>query len=134
MSVRYMLDTNILSGLMKAPEGPISKRIESVGVDKLCCSVIVAAELRYGAAKQGSVRLSERVNAVLSTLAVLPFSEPADYWYGQLRATLAASGTPIGPNDLFIAAHALSEDMVLVTGNLKEFKRVPDLKVENWLL
>lgn len=128
-----MLDTNILSELMKAPDGPLSKRIESVGVEKLCCSLIVAAELRYGAAKLGSDKLTERVDAVLSTLAVLPLSEPADYCYGRIRAALAASGTPIGPNDMFIAAHALSEDLILVTGNVKEFKRVPDLQVENWL-
>lgn len=132
MSHRYMLDTNVISQLMREPDGAISQRMEAVGVERLCCSVVVAAELRYGAVKRGSEKLTQRVNAALNALTVLPFSMPADAVYASIRAELAAAGTPIGPNDLFIAAHAVSESMVLVTNNVDEFSRIAILTIENW--
>lgn len=130
---RYMLDTNIISDLIRNPHGRAAKRIAKVGESSICTSIIVAAELRYGCAKSGSTRLSKAVEDLLDEISVLPFEIPADAEYGGLRAALEEAGTPIGSNDLLIAAHALATDSVMVTANAAEFKRVRSLKVENWL-
>lgn len=99
----------------------------------MCTSIIVAAELRFGAAKKGSAALSERVSEALAGLRVLPLDGDADVRYGSLRAALESSGRVIGANDMLIAAHALSLDAVLVTDNIGEFARVKGLRCENWL-
>ena len=132
-TLRYLLDTNIVSDLLRRPGGRLAKRISEVGEESVCISVIVAAELRYGARKSGSSALTERVDLLLSALQVVPLDEPADVAYGELRHHLAISGQPIGPNDLLIAAHALTLGLTLVTGNLREFERVPGLNLDNWL-
>lgn len=93
----------------------------------------MAAELRYGAWKKGSPKLTRQLEAVLSVIPILPVEQPADKKYASLRTHLERAGTPIGPNDMFIAAHALSLDLILVTANVEEFSRVPKLLVENWL-
>ena len=129
----YMLDTNIISDLVKNPSGKAAAHIRRVGDDALCTSIVVAAELRYGVAKKGSSVLAERVDALLRELPVLPFDVPANGEYGALRASLEAKGLPIGGNDLFIAAHALSLGKTLVTANVREFARIDGLSVENWL-
>jgi tRNA(fMet)-specific endonuclease VapC len=134
LSLRYLLDTNIISDLVRRPRGVVASRIAEVGEDSICTSIIVAAELRYGAEKSGSKQLAERIDLLLSTLEILPLEPPADRRYGELRHYLAQRGTPIGPNDLLIAAHALAADVALVTANTREFERVPSLRVENWLL
>lgn len=130
---RYMLDTNIISDLIRNPQGRAAKRIAKVGEATICTSVIVAAELRYGCAKSGSPRLTKAVEDVLGEISVLPFEPPADAEYGVIRSTLEAAGTPIGSNDLLIAAHARAAGATVVTANAAEFRRVPGLKVENWL-
>jgi tRNA(fMet)-specific endonuclease VapC len=130
---RYLLDTNILSDLIRNPQGRAAKRIAKVGEDNVCTSIIVAAELRYGCAKSGSRRLIEAVEELLSEIDILPFDVPADATYGMIRSALEASGTPIGGNDLLIAAHAQAIAATIVTANEGEFKRVRGLKVENWL-
>ena len=94
----------------------------------------MAAELRYGATKSDSKQLSERVDLLLSALEILPLEPPVDLRYAEVRHHLATQGTPIGPNDLLIAAHALAADLTLVTANTREFERVPSLRVANWLL
>ncbi len=132
-SSAWLLDTNILSDLVRHPQGVVADRIAEVGEERICTSVVVAAELRYGAAKSGSKRLAERVDLLLSALEILPLEPPVDREYATLRDYLARRGTPIGPNDLLIAAHALALDLVVVTANTGEFSRVPGLKVENWL-
>ena len=134
MPLRYLLDTNIISDLSRRPDGRVATRIADVGEDSICTSIIVAAELRYGAAKSDSKPLSERVELLLSALEILPLEPPADHRYGEIRHHLTRRGTPIGPNDLLIAAHALAADLTLVTANIREFERVPCLRVENWLL
>lgn len=134
MPLRYLLDTNIVSDLVRQPGGPVASRIADVGEDSICTSIVVAAELRYGAEKSESKQLSERIDLLLSALEILPLKPPADRRYGELRHHLARQGTPIGPNDLLIAAHALAADLTLVTANTREFERVPSLRVENWLL
>jgi tRNA(fMet)-specific endonuclease VapC len=128
-----MLDTNIVSDLIRNPQGKAAQRIAKVGEDRVCTSVIVAAELRYGCAKTGSPRLTKAVDDLLTELDVLPFEIPADAEYGDIRASLEAAGTPIGGNDLLIAAHARAIGATVVTANTKEFKRVGGLKIENWL-
>lgn len=130
---RYLLDTNILSDLIRNPQGKAARRVAKVGESDICTSVIVAAELRYGCAKSGSVRLRKVVTDLLGEIEVLPFEPPADADYGEIRAALEAAGTPIGGNDLLIAAHARALGATLVTANIREFKRVPGVKVENWL-
>lgn len=134
MSLHYLLDTNIISDLVRLPQGPVGRRIAEVGEESICTSIIVAAELRYGAEKSGSKQLSERVDLLLSALEILPLEPPADRRYGEIRHHLARQGTPVGPNDLVIAAHVLAADLTLVTANTREFERVPSLRVENWLL
>ena len=133
MTLRYLLDTNIVSDLIRHPQGQVARQIAAKGEETVCTSIIVAAELRYGAEKAGSKRLSERVDLVLSALEVLPFETPGDFHYGVIRHHLARHGTPIGPNDLLIAAHARSLDLTVVTANDREFSRIPDLQVENWM-
>jgi tRNA(fMet)-specific endonuclease VapC len=128
-----MLDTNIISDLIKNPQGKAAKRIAKVGEDNICTSIIVAAELRYGCAKSGSKRLLKAVEDILGEIAVLPFDLPADTEYGGIRAELEAAGKPIGSNDLLIAAHAYATGATIVTANTDEFKRIRGLNVENWL-
>jgi tRNA(fMet)-specific endonuclease VapC len=128
-----MLDTNIISDLIRNPKGKAAKRIAKVGEDSICTSVIVAAELRYGCAKSGSKRLLKAVEDVLGEIEVLPFDVPADTEYGGIRSELEAAGTPIGGNDLLIAAHAHAAGATMVTANVDEFKRVRGLNVENWI-
>lgn len=130
---RYMLDTNIISDLIRNPRGKVAERIAEVGEDNVCTSMIVAAELRYGCAKSGSKRLLRTVEDLLSELAVLPFEVPADADYGVIRSGLEAVGRPIGGNDLLIAAHARAIGATIVTANADEFRRIAGLHVENWL-
>lgn len=133
MTLAYLLDTDIVSDLVRHPQGRVAARIARAGEDSIAVSVIVAAELRYGAAKRGSSRLTAQLNAILGRLPVLPLEPPTDEHYASIRAALESKGTPIGSNDLFIAAHARMQGLILVTDNTREFRRVPGLKTENWL-
>jgi tRNA(fMet)-specific endonuclease VapC len=130
---RYMLDTNIVSDLVRNPDGKAAARLRAVRDHGLAVSIITAAELRFGAAKSGSPRLLSRVEAIFDRLAVLPLDVPSDAEYANIRVELETSGKPIGPNDLLIAAHARSLGTTIVTANLTEFSRVRGLNVENWL-
>jgi len=130
---RYLLDTNILSDLVRNPSGRIADRIAEIGDRQICTSVIVAAELRYGAAKKGSRQLTRQVAIVLGSLDILGLEAPADVTYGELRARLEQAGNLIGPYALLIAAHALSLGLTLVSDNEREFSRVHGLSIENWL-
>lgn len=129
----FLLDTNILSDLVRHPQGIVKRWIERVGEHAICTSIIAAAELRFGAAKRGSVALTEQVEKVLCAMRVEPLDLPSDRDYGRLRLQLEQTGQPIGPNDLLIAAHALTLGATVVTDNQREFQRVPGLRVENWL-
>jgi tRNA(fMet)-specific endonuclease VapC len=130
---RYLLDTNIVSALVRDPHGAVTRRIARVGEDKVCTSIVVACELRFGALKRGSARLSEQVAAVLDALAVLPLDIGVDHRYAEIRSTLERAGTPIGANDTLIAAHAAFLGLTLVTDNVREFARAPGLLVTSWL-
>jgi len=129
----YLLDTNIISALVRDPRGRVADWIRSVGEANVRTSVIVAAELRFGATKRGSARLTSQLEVILGALDIMPFETPADIIYGDIRTQLERVGTPIGANDLLIAAHALMLDDTLVTDNHDEFKRVVNLRIENWL-
>lgn len=129
----YLLDTNIVSDLVRQPQGRSAQRLARLADERICTSIVVASELRYGAAKAASPRLTKQLELILSALEVLPLDAPADRHYADVRLGLEKAGTPIGPNDLLIAAHALAMDMTLVTGNTREFARVSGLHIENWL-
>jgi tRNA(fMet)-specific endonuclease VapC len=133
MQARYLLDTNILSDLVRHPQGRVSERIAREGEKSICTSIVVASELRFGAEKSGSGRLAAQLDIILSAIETLPLEEPADRHYARLRHYLEVHGTPIGPNDMLIAAQALALDCTVITANDREFSRVPGLKVENWL-
>lgn len=130
---RYLLDTNIVSDLVRNPDGTVAERIGRVGDAKVCTSIIVAAELRFGAEKKGSKRLTDQIATVLGAMEILPFAPPADASYALIRSTLEKAGRPMGANDLLIAAHAVTLGCTLVTDNEHEFHRVRGLSAENWL-
>ena len=131
--MRYLLDTNTVSDLVRKPQGKVAEQVLKVGETKVCTSIVVAAELRYGAEKKQSPRLSAQLEAVLGALEILPLEKPADVSYGSIRAQLERAGKPIGANDLLIAAQALTLGYTVVTDNEKEFARVKHLRLENWL-
>jgi tRNA(fMet)-specific endonuclease VapC len=132
-SRRYLLDTNIFSDLVRFPQGRVAERISAVGEAAVCTSTIVAAELRFGAAKRNASRLTNQVEAILAAMEVLPLDVPADRAYAALRLSLEQSGQPIGPNDMRVAAQTLASECVLVTANIDEFSRMSSLELENWL-
>ncbi len=128
-----LLDTNIISDMVRNPQGAAASRLALVGDMGVATSVIVAGELRYGCLKKGSPRLTERVEAVLREIDVIGVDPSMATVYGAIRSDLEATGQIIGQNDLWIAAQARALDAVLVTDNEREFRRVRDLHVENWL-
>ena len=133
MDFKYLLDTNILSELIINPVGKIRAKIEEVGESRVSTSIIVASEIRYGCKKRKSARLTRQANAILGAIPILDLEKPVDEFYGEIRSNLEGKGTPIGPNDLFIAAQTQSLGLTLVTNNLKKFRRVKGLKAQNWL-
>jgi tRNA(fMet)-specific endonuclease VapC len=133
VALAWLLDTNVISDLLRNPQGKATRALSRVGEDSVCTSIIVAAELHYGAEKSQSIELKRRVEVVLAALEVLPLEPPADRHYADIRDHLVRLGTPIGPNDLLIAAHARSLGLTVVTANEREFSRVPGLAVANWL-
>ena len=119
---------------MKHPSGKISQRIAEVGEARICTSIVVAFELRFGAEKNGSLRLKQQVDQILELIAVLPLESPIEFHYAEIRAYLEQEGMPIGANDLLIAAHGLALNLTVVTANVREFSRLPNVVVENWLV
>lgn len=129
----FLLDTNIVSEVIRNPDGHVASRVDSELPSNICTSAIVAAELRFGAIRRGSPRLTERLGELLDAVIVLPFESPADEHYGRIRTDLERAGVPIGHMDLLIAAHAVALGHTLVTDNEREFRRIDGLTVENWL-
>ena len=128
-----MLDANAISAIVIEPRGRVAQRIAEVGEPHVFTSVIVRAEVMFGVKKRASRDLAQKVANVMRRLYVASFEPPADNCYADVRLSLQKTGQPIGPNDLWIAAHALALDVTLVTANEREFRRVPNLKIENWL-
>lgn len=133
MADLYLLDTSTLSHLIRAPQGIVATRIADVGEDHVLTTVIVACELRYGAVKRGSRKLTQQVEAVLGAISIRPLESDVERIYVSIRLALEKKGTPIGAHDMLIAAHARALDAVCVTDNVADFKRVPALRVENWI-
>jgi tRNA(fMet)-specific endonuclease VapC len=129
----YLLDTNIISELIKNPRGVIFSQIQQIGEDKICTSIIVACESRFGARKKNSPKLIEKLEVILDSIEILPLTHPVEEYYAEIRTYLERQGTPIGGNDLLIAAHAITLNLTVVTNNVREFFRIPNLKVETWL-
>jgi tRNA(fMet)-specific endonuclease VapC len=133
MTTRYLLDTNVLSQLIRDPRGAVAMRLATAGDAQVFTSVVVASELRFGARKKSSPALTDRVDQLLASIEVAPLEVGVDRIYAELRNVLEATGQLIGANDLFIAAHALEQQATLVTDNVAEFQRVPGLHIENWV-
>ena len=133
LPIRYLLDTNICIYVINARPATVLARFVEHEVDGLGISAITASELYWGVCKSGSVRNRTTLEKFLSPLVVLDYDLGAARKYGELRAYLEQQGTPIGPLDQQIAAHALALDVTLVTNNVREFERVPGLRLENWI-
>jgi tRNA(fMet)-specific endonuclease VapC len=130
---RYMLDTDTASYVMKQSNQVVLRRLASVSVADVCISAISKAEICYGIAiSPNRARDTERLKLFLQYIAVEDFPDIAGEYYGAIRAHLKTRGQMIGSNDLFIAAHAHSLGLTLVTNNTREFARIPSLKLENW--
>ena len=131
-ALRFMLDTNAVSHMVRRPDSALARRVAALEAGSVAISVIVAGELRYGAERRRSARLTRQLEDVLSAIDVLPLEEPVDRHYGAIRSDLERIGRPIGHLDLLIAAHARAVGATLVTNNVGEFRRVPSLTVEDW--
>ncbi len=129
--MRYMLDTNVCSAVIKRRDEPILRRFDAEA-GRMCVSAITLSEMLFGAEKRGSLALEAAVRDFAACIGVAAYDEAAAAHYGQLRAELEKLGAPLGANDLFIAAHARSLGLALVT-NDAAFARAPGLRVENWL-
>ncbi len=131
--MRYLLDTNIVSDIVRNPRSSAARQLRRVGMADVCISIIVAAELRFGLARGGSSETAQKIVQALGQFSIMPFEDPADHHYADIRSLLEKAGNVIGANDLLIAAHALALGCILVTDNEREFARVPGLVIENWL-
>jgi tRNA(fMet)-specific endonuclease VapC len=132
--MRRTLDTNICSYILRRHPASMIERFAALDRQQLWLSAIVAAELRFGAAKLASPKFSAAVEAWLAGFDVRPWPVEAAHHYAQLRAALERAGKPVGGMDMLIASHAMAEDSVVITNNAREFHRVPGLAVEEWSL
>jgi tRNA(fMet)-specific endonuclease VapC len=132
--LRRTLDTNIFSYVLRRHPPQMVLRFQGLNRDQLWLSAIVAAELRFGAAKLGSDRFSGVVEAWLAGFEQLPWPLEATHHYARMRSGLESRGTPVGNLDLLIAAHALAKDSVVITNNARKFLRIPGVAVEEWSL
>ena len=132
--MRRTLDTNICSYILRRHPASMIERFAALDRDQVWLSAIVAAELRFGAAKLASARFSAAVEAWLAGFDVRPWPLEATHFYAQLRAALERLGKPVGAMDMLIAAHAMAEDSAIITNNVREFHRVPGLAVEEWAI
>jgi len=131
----YLLDTNIISDIIRNREGPCRQRLAALDAarDDVCTSIVVSAELRFGALKRGATTLARRIEESLANIPIHPLDGEVDRRYAEIRADLERRGQPIGANDMWIAAHALSLNATLVTNNTSEFSRIFSLRIENWI-
>ena len=133
---RLMLDTNILSDMMRNPRGPanlaLQQRLAGQPDLQVAASVVVDCEICFGLQRKGSAKLDKAYADLLQVVEIVPLEPSVAPHYARIRNHLAQQGQPIGPNDTLIAAHALALDAILVTADA-EFERVPGLRIENWL-
>ena len=132
--MKFMLDTNICIYLIKKKPVEVLHHLQKIPIDKICISSITLSELEYGVQKSSNPTKNKLALAeFVAPLEVLQYEESAAAKYGEIRAMLEAKGSIIGGMDMLIAAHCLSTNLILVTNNVREFKRVPHLKIENWV-
>jgi len=132
--IQYMLDTDICSYIIREKPIKVFNRFEALDMERLCISVVTYAELIYGVENSSSKKINRTiVNDFVNHLNIIEWDRSAAEHYGKIRASLQASGNIIGAMDMMIAAHAVSQQMTLVTNNEKHFKRVPALNIENWI-
>ena len=132
--MKFLLDTDVFSELARGRHAKLIDRVRALGKTEFAVSVITEAEIRYGqACRPLPESLTARINALMNEMHRLPIGLNVVAPYALIRSEMRRAGTPIGPNDFWIAAHALAENLILVTGNDREFARVPGLRVENWL-
>jgi tRNA(fMet)-specific endonuclease VapC len=132
--MKYLLDTDTFSEMVKGLNPGIDQRLRTLHAEDPVLSVVTHGEIIFGASLRALTILARRrMDALLRVIRTLPLPAEAATHYGKLRAHLHREGTPIGPNDLWIAAHALAADLTLVTNNTREFSRVPQLRLENWV-
>ncbi len=132
--MRFLIDTNICIYIMNDHPPEVIKKFRKTGVGNICVSSITVSELQYGACNSKQIKNNQkRLNEFLRPFEIISYDESASIYYGQIRSYLEKQGTVIGPLDMLIAAHALSEHLTLITNNKKEFNRVKSLKVENWV-
>ncbi len=134
MTPKFLLDTNIVSDLIRNPQGRVADQITRVGEDAFCVNPVVAGEIRFGVLKRGSAKLARQAERILGAVRIVVMEFPTEVHYAAIRWALERAGTPIGPNDLLIAAHAKTLDLTVVTTTEEEFSRVEGLWVENWLV
>jgi tRNA(fMet)-specific endonuclease VapC len=131
--VKYLLDTNVCVDILSRRYPSVTERVRISSPQDLCLSSVVVAELRYGADRsQRRAENHERIDILTAEIQCLDFDLAAARVYGRIRSTLEAEGSPIGPYDMMIAAHALSQGLIVVTDNEREFRRISGLEVENW--
>ncbi len=130
----FLIDTNICIYIMNDHPPEVIQKFRKIGVGNISISSITVSELQYGACKSKQIKKNiKRLDEFLSPFEILAYDENASNYYGKIRSQLEKQGNIIGPLDMLIAAHALSENLTLITNNEKEFKRVKSLKVENWI-
>ena len=131
--MNWMLDTNACIRYLNGRSLPLKEHLDRTGAANIVVCSVVKAELFFGAARSNDpARTKEKQQQFLSRFLSLPFDDRAAEVYATIRAALAEIGTPIGPNDTLIASIAIANDVTLVTHNVSEFSRVPNLKVEDW--
>ena len=128
-----LLDTNICVYIINQRPAYVIEKFQKYRAGDLGISSVVAAELAYGVAKSGSQKNRDALEMFLAPFEIMPFDEKSVWAYGELRSHLEKRGEPIASLDTLIAAHALSLDALLITNNIKEFSKVPKLKLDNWV-
>ncbi len=130
----FLIDTNICIYIMNEHPPEVIQKFREIGVGKICISSITVSELQYGVYKSKQIKKNlKRLDEFLSPFEIISYAENSANYYGKIRSQLEKQGNVIGPLDVLIAAHALSENLTLITNNEKEFKRVKSLQVENWV-
>jgi tRNA(fMet)-specific endonuclease VapC len=132
MALRYLLDTNTVSFHIRRSSAALQRRLGAVPAATVALSVVTEMEIRYGLARNPGLRIAPLVEAFLGGITILPLTSHVTRPYAAVRAELESKGTPIGPLDLMIASHALALGVTLVTSDLREFRRVPGLRCEDW--
>jgi tRNA(fMet)-specific endonuclease VapC len=130
--LRYLLDTDTVSFLIRRPSPELQRRFKRTPADQVALSVVTEMEIRFGLARNPGLRVAALVEAFLAGMTILPLTSDVALVYADVRAALEARGTPIGPHDLMIAAHARANELTLVTRNLGEFRRVAGLRCQDW--